>query len=138
MSGALKKRKKAILDRIRRLEDETANGRQSLESSDHAGWRGFRPSFRAIVAIGFVAVCFVALYVAIQHALKIASRPSGSEIQFRIVTKSGQPVVGAVVSPRSFFTSDPQGEIEEMRRHMRGRRRWSGSDETVEIHNRRE
>ncbi|MBI3860259.1 MAG: hypothetical protein HY290_00020 [Planctomycetia bacterium] len=55
MQGASKK--KAILDRIKRLEGETANGPESLESGDHPDRRGFRPSFRAIVAIGIGAAC---------------------------------------------------------------------------------
>ena len=38
-------KKKAILDRIRRLEDAIAKGREYLESGRHANWHGFRPWF---------------------------------------------------------------------------------------------
>ncbi|HUU92962.1 MAG TPA: hypothetical protein VM238_17355 [Phycisphaerae bacterium] len=36
-------KKKAILDRIKHLEDAIAKGREYLESGKHAHWHGFRP-----------------------------------------------------------------------------------------------
>src|SRR5258708_40021344 len=50
MSSASKK--KAVLDRIQRLEDAIAKGREYLESGAHAEWRGFRPLFTAKVRGG--------------------------------------------------------------------------------------
>jgi hypothetical protein len=38
-------KKKAILDRIKHLEDAIAKGREYLESGNHAHWHGFRPLF---------------------------------------------------------------------------------------------
>ena len=38
-------KKKAILDRIKHLEDAIAKGREYLESGKHAHWHGFRPLF---------------------------------------------------------------------------------------------
>ena len=35
-------KKKAILDRIKHLEDAIAKGREYLESGEHAHWHGFR------------------------------------------------------------------------------------------------
>ena len=37
--------KKAILERIKRLEEAIAKGREYLESGEHAHWHGFRPLF---------------------------------------------------------------------------------------------
>jgi len=47
-------KKKAVLDRIRRLEDEIAKGREYLENGSHAHWHGFRPLFAAKVRDGKV------------------------------------------------------------------------------------
>lgn len=38
-------KKKAILDRIKHLEDALVKGREYLESGKHAHWHGFRPLF---------------------------------------------------------------------------------------------
>ena len=38
-------KKKAILDRIKHLEDSISKGREYLESGKHAHWHGFRPLF---------------------------------------------------------------------------------------------
>lgn len=38
-------KKKAILDRIRRLEEGIARAREYLETGAHADWRRFRPLF---------------------------------------------------------------------------------------------
>ena len=38
-------KKKAILDRIKHLEDAIAKGKEYLESGKHADWHGFRPLF---------------------------------------------------------------------------------------------
>jgi hypothetical protein len=38
-------KEKAILDRIKHLEDAIAKGREFLESGKHADWHGFRPMF---------------------------------------------------------------------------------------------
>jgi hypothetical protein len=38
-------KKKAVLDRISRLEEAIVKGREYLESGMHAHWRGFRPLF---------------------------------------------------------------------------------------------
>ncbi len=38
-------KKKAILDRIKHLEDAIAKGREFLECGKHAHWHGFRPLF---------------------------------------------------------------------------------------------
>jgi hypothetical protein len=38
-------KKKAILDRIKHLEDAITKGREYLESGKHAHWHGFRPLF---------------------------------------------------------------------------------------------
>lgn len=40
-------KKKAVLERIKRLEEAIAKGREYLETGRHAGWRGFRPLFAA-------------------------------------------------------------------------------------------
>jgi len=40
-------KKKAVLDRIKHLEDAITKGREYLENGDHADWRGFRPLFAA-------------------------------------------------------------------------------------------
>ena len=46
--------KKAILDRIKRLEEAIVKGREYLESGSHADWRGFRPLFANKVRSGKV------------------------------------------------------------------------------------
>lgn len=38
-------KKKDILERIKRLEDDLVKGREYLESGKHADWNGFRPLF---------------------------------------------------------------------------------------------
>ena len=38
-------KKKAILDRIKHLEDAIVKGHEYLESGKHAHWHGFRPLF---------------------------------------------------------------------------------------------
>lgn len=38
-------KKKAVLDRIKHLEDAITKGREYLESGEHAHWHGFRPLF---------------------------------------------------------------------------------------------
>lgn len=38
-------KKKAILDRIKHLEDSITKGREYLESGRHANWHGFQPWF---------------------------------------------------------------------------------------------
>ncbi|HUE71813.1 MAG TPA: hypothetical protein VMP01_13080 [Pirellulaceae bacterium] len=40
-------KKKAVLDRIKHLEEAIAKGREYLESGQHADWCGFRPLFTA-------------------------------------------------------------------------------------------
>ena len=40
-------KKRAVLDRIKRLEEEIAKGRDYLENGAHAHWPGFRPLFAA-------------------------------------------------------------------------------------------
>ncbi len=45
-------KKKAILDRIKHLEEAIAKGRGYLESGKHANWHGFRPLFAAKVRDG--------------------------------------------------------------------------------------
>jgi hypothetical protein len=47
-------KKKAILDRINRLEEAITKGREYLESGHHANWRGFRPLFAHKVKDGKV------------------------------------------------------------------------------------
>ena len=37
--------KKALLDRIKRLEEAIAKANEYLESAKHANWSGFRPLF---------------------------------------------------------------------------------------------
>jgi hypothetical protein len=38
-------KEKAVLDRIKHLEDAIAKGREFLETGKHADWHGFRPMF---------------------------------------------------------------------------------------------
>jgi len=38
-------KKKAILERIKRIEDAIEKGNEYLESGKHADWSGFRPLF---------------------------------------------------------------------------------------------
>jgi hypothetical protein len=38
-------KQRAVLLRIKQLEDELAKGREFLETGAHADWRGFRPLF---------------------------------------------------------------------------------------------
>jgi hypothetical protein len=45
-------KKKAILDRIKRLEDNIAKGIEYLESGKHANWHGFRPLFVDKLRVG--------------------------------------------------------------------------------------
>lgn len=45
-------KKKAILDRIKHIEEDIAKGREYLESGKHAHWHGFRPLFTAKVRDG--------------------------------------------------------------------------------------
>lgn len=45
-------KKKAILDRIKTLEDAIVKGREYLESGEHANWHGFRPLFTPKVREG--------------------------------------------------------------------------------------
>ena len=47
-------KKKAVLDRIRHLEDEITKGREYLENGSHSHWQGFRPLFAAKVRDGKV------------------------------------------------------------------------------------
>ncbi len=44
-SVKLNSKKKAILDRIKHLEDAIVKGQEYLESGKHAYWYGFRPMF---------------------------------------------------------------------------------------------
>ena len=41
----MKPEERAILDRIKTLEEAIAKGREYLESGAHADWHGFRPLF---------------------------------------------------------------------------------------------
>jgi hypothetical protein len=41
----MKPKERAIMDRIKNLEEAIAKGREYLESGAHADWRGFRPLF---------------------------------------------------------------------------------------------
>ena len=41
----MKPKEKAILDRIKKLEEAITKGREYLESGAHADWYGFRPWF---------------------------------------------------------------------------------------------
>jgi hypothetical protein len=41
----MKPKEKAILDRIKRIEEAITKGREYLESGAHADWQGFRPLF---------------------------------------------------------------------------------------------
>ena len=45
-------KRKAVLDRIKRLEEAITKGREYLEYGKHAKWRGFRPLFTAKVRAG--------------------------------------------------------------------------------------
>lgn len=45
-------KKKAVLDRMKRLEEAISKGREYLESGKHAEWPGFRPLFAAKVKDG--------------------------------------------------------------------------------------
>jgi len=38
-------KEKAMLDRIKHLEDAVVKGREFLESGEHTHWHGFRPLF---------------------------------------------------------------------------------------------
>jgi hypothetical protein len=48
------RKKKAVLDRIKRLEEAIVKGQEYLESGKHTKWRGFRPLFAAKVRDGKV------------------------------------------------------------------------------------
>jgi hypothetical protein len=39
-------KKKAVLDRIKSLEDDITKAREYLETGAHAHWHGFRPLFK--------------------------------------------------------------------------------------------
>ena len=41
----MNQKRKAILDRIKRLEEMIAKGREYLQTGEHAHWHGFRPLF---------------------------------------------------------------------------------------------
>lgn len=43
---------KAVLERVKRIEEAITKGREYLESGTHANWRGFRPLFNAKVRNG--------------------------------------------------------------------------------------
>jgi hypothetical protein len=43
---------RAVLDRIKHLEDALAKGREYLETGAHAEWHGFRPLFTRKVRAG--------------------------------------------------------------------------------------
>ena len=45
-------KKKAVLDRIKRLEEAITKSREYLETGKHAHWQGFRPLFTAKVRDG--------------------------------------------------------------------------------------
>ena len=45
-------KKKAVLDRIKYLEEAITQGREYLESGKHAHWHGFRPLFNSKVRDG--------------------------------------------------------------------------------------
>jgi len=45
MRPDLRSNKKAVLDRIKRLEEAIAKGNEYLKSGQHANWGGFRPLF---------------------------------------------------------------------------------------------
>ncbi len=47
-------KKKAVLDRIKHLEEAITKGREYLESGKHATWHGFRPLFDAKLRDGKV------------------------------------------------------------------------------------
>ena len=44
--------KKAVLDRIKCLEEAIAKGNEYLKSGQHANWRGFRPLFTSKIRNG--------------------------------------------------------------------------------------
>lgn len=43
---------KAVIERIKRIEEAITKGREYLESGTHANWRGFRPLFNTKVRNG--------------------------------------------------------------------------------------
>ena len=45
-------KKKAVLDRIKHLEEAISKGREYLETGEHAHWHGFRPLFAAKIVEG--------------------------------------------------------------------------------------
>ena len=45
-------KKKAVLDRIKSLEDDIAKAREYLETGTHGHWHGFRPLFNHKVRDG--------------------------------------------------------------------------------------
>ncbi len=45
-------KEKAVLERIKRIEEAITKGREYLESGKHADWRGFRPLFNTKVKSG--------------------------------------------------------------------------------------
>jgi hypothetical protein len=47
-------KKRAVLDRIKHLEDAIAKGHEYLESGKHAHWQGFQPLFVKKIREGVV------------------------------------------------------------------------------------
>ena len=45
-------KRKAVLNRIKRLEEAIIKGREFLESGKHVNWQGFRPLFNTKVRAG--------------------------------------------------------------------------------------
>jgi len=45
-------KRKAVLDRIKHLEEAITKAREYLQTGDHANWHGFRPLFAAKVKDG--------------------------------------------------------------------------------------
>jgi hypothetical protein len=54
MSTKYNLKKKAILARIKSLEDSIAKGREYLETGEHANWHGFGPIFGDNLRTGHV------------------------------------------------------------------------------------
>src|SRR5260370_4529410 len=96
--GVMNAKKKAVLDRIKSLEDAIAKGREYLESGDHADWRGFRPLFTAKVKGGkklpphkdWVRNVFIPRRErALRHAEKIVEMLETIQIEKTPLTDSG-------------------------------------------------
>jgi hypothetical protein len=45
-------KRKAVLDRIKQIEEAIAKGREYLQTGEHANWHGFRPLFAGKVRDG--------------------------------------------------------------------------------------